>query len=123
MRVGAGVLCAKVACLGIVAGQETMNPLPESTLNLLLSALVGLFASLVTIPLNAWVTAQLWREEELLQHKLDWIAKKRELVLQHRLEMARFQLKEVREEMKVQADDVAQIRARVVQLEQRVSDG
>ena len=66
-----------------------MGNLPESTLNLLLSGLMGALGGLFTIPINALISWRLKRDEQLYQHQLDMIAKKRELLLQHQLEMER----------------------------------
>lgn len=68
-----------------------MNPLPETTFNLLLSAIMGAVSSVLTIPVNAWILWKLKRGEQDHQHKLDVIAKEKELILQHRLEMKRMQ--------------------------------
>ena len=66
-----------------------MTTLPESTLNLLLSGLMGLVGGLLTIPINALFSRWLKRDELLYQHKLDLIAKQRELLLSHKLELER----------------------------------
>jgi hypothetical protein len=64
-----------------------MTQLPQETINLVLSGLMGMFGGLFTIPINAIFTRWLKREELLLQHRLDLIARKRELLLEHQLEM------------------------------------
>ena len=66
-----------------------MGHLPESTYNLILSALMGAISGFLTIPINAYILWLLKRDEQQYQHKLDMIAKERELLLQHKLEMKR----------------------------------
>jgi hypothetical protein len=61
----------------------------ETTTNLLLAGLMGLFGGLLTIPMIALLNYWLRREELEDSRKLDMIAKQRELLLQHKLEMAR----------------------------------
>jgi hypothetical protein len=63
--------------------------LPESTINLILSGLMGAISGFLTIPINAYIMYSLKRDELSYQHKLDVIAKERELLLQHKLEMKR----------------------------------
>lgn len=89
-----------------------MNPLPESTMNLLVSGLMGLFGGLITIPVNALFSWYLKRDEQRYQHKLDIIAKQRELLLQHKLEMERL----------AKEDEIADIKAAIVRLEKRLGD-
>ena len=62
---------------------------PESTLDLLVSGLMGIFGGLIATPINALFSWWLKRDEQLLQHKLSMIEKKQELLLQHKLEMER----------------------------------
>ena len=61
----------------------------ETTLNLLLSGIMGIVGGLLTIPVNALFSYWLKRDEIGLQHRLDMIAKQRELMLQHQLELER----------------------------------
>jgi hypothetical protein len=61
----------------------------EMTTNLLLGGLMGLFGGLLTIPVNALFYSWLKREEQETSQKLESIAKQRELLLQHKLEMER----------------------------------
>jgi len=68
-----------------------MNPVSDSTGSLLLSGLMGIFGGLLTIPINAYFTYWLKRDELLYQHKLDLISKQRELLLEHKLEMQRLE--------------------------------
>ncbi len=87
-----------------------MSTLPESTINLILSGLMGALGALISIPISSLISWQLKREEQLYQHKLDVVAKQRELLLQHKLEM----------ELKGKDEEIAQIKARVSKLEQSV---
>lgn len=70
-----------------------MNELPESTINLLLSLIMGLVGGLFSIPINAYFNYLLKRDELHYKHRLDEIAKKRELLLQHKLELERMAIK------------------------------
>jgi hypothetical protein len=89
-----------------------MGNVPESTINLLLSGLMGLFGGLFTIPINALFSWGLKRDEQLYQHKLDMIAKQRELLLQHKLAMERqkndeiVKLKEIIDRMEQRLENV-----------------
>lgn len=91
-----------------------MNSLPESTLNLLLSGLMGVIGGLFSIPINAYILWRLKRDELYYQHKLEVIAKERELYLQHRLEM------KLRER---DQGEIAELKATVAKLEQRFENG
>ena len=68
-----------------------MTNLPDETINLIFSGLMGIFGGLITIPLNAIVSWLLKHEEQKYQYRLDVIAKKQELLLQHKLEIQRLQ--------------------------------
>ena len=57
--------------------------------DVLFSGLMGFFGGLVTIPINAIIVYFLKRDELSYSHKLDVIAKQRELLLQHKLEVQR----------------------------------
>jgi len=59
----------------------------ETATGILLGGLMGFFGGLLTIPLHAMVSTWLKRDESDYAHKLEVIAKQRELLLQHRLEM------------------------------------
>jgi hypothetical protein len=61
----------------------------ETTTILLLGGLMGLFGGLITIPMSVIIHYWLKREELEYSHKLEVIAKQRELLLQHTLEMER----------------------------------
>ena len=59
----------------------------ETTTGILLGGLMGFFGGLMTIPINAMFNYWLKRTELEYLHKLEIIAKQRELLLQHKLEM------------------------------------
>jgi hypothetical protein len=61
----------------------------ETTTGILLGGLMGFFGGLITIPINALFNYWLKREELEYSHKLESIAKQRELLLRHRLEIER----------------------------------
>lgn len=61
----------------------------EMTTGIVLGGLMGFFGGLLTIPINALFNSWLKREELEYSQKLESIAKQRELLLQHRLEMER----------------------------------
>lgn len=59
----------------------------EMTTGILLAGLMGFFGGLLTIPIHALLNSWLKREELEYSQKLESIARQRELLLQHRLEM------------------------------------
>jgi hypothetical protein len=59
----------------------------ETTTGILLSGLMGFFGGLITIPIIALFNYWLKREELEYSSKLESIAKQRELLLQHKLEL------------------------------------
>ena len=59
----------------------------ETTIGILLAGLMGLFGGLLTIPINVLLGYWLKRDEMQYVQKLESIAKQRELLLQHKLEM------------------------------------
>jgi citrate synthase len=59
----------------------------ETTTGILLGGLMGFFGGLITIPINALFNYWLKRDELEYSQKLESIAKQRELLLQHKLEM------------------------------------
>jgi hypothetical protein len=61
----------------------------QTTAGFVLSALMGFLGGLLTIPINALFNSWLKREEQEYSHKLESIAKQRELLLQHKLEIER----------------------------------
>jgi hypothetical protein len=61
----------------------------ETTTGIVLSGLMGFFGGLITIPIIALFNSWLKREELEYASKLESIAKQRELLLQHKLEMER----------------------------------
>ncbi|MBM3128186.1 MAG: hypothetical protein FJ009_06045 [Chloroflexi bacterium] len=90
-----------------------MGTLPETTVNLLLSGLMGAISGLFTVPINAYILWMLKRDELHYKHKLDVIAKERELFLEHRLEMKRKEQSE---------SEIAELKTRVKRLEQRLGN-
>ncbi len=61
----------------------------ETTTVLVLGGLMGFLGGLLTIPIHALFNTYLKRDELEYSQKLESIAKQRELLLQHRLEMER----------------------------------
>ena len=61
----------------------------QTTTGIVFGGLMGFLGGLLTIPINALVNARLKREELEYSQKLESIAKQRELLLQHKLEMER----------------------------------
>jgi hypothetical protein len=61
----------------------------ETTTGIVLGGLMGFLGGLLTIPINALFNTWLKREELEYSQKLESIAKQRELLLQHKLEMER----------------------------------
>jgi hypothetical protein len=69
------------------SGKSTL--MNETTTGIVLAGLMGFFGGLITIPLNALFSYWLKRDELEYSRKLESIAKQRELLLQHQLEMER----------------------------------
>ena len=61
----------------------------ETTTGILLGGLMGFFGGLLTLPIHALLLDRLKREELEFSQKLETVARQRELLLQHRLEMER----------------------------------
>jgi hypothetical protein len=61
----------------------------QTTTGILLGGLMGFFGGLITIPINALFNYWMKRDESDYIQKLESIAKQRELLLQHKLEMER----------------------------------
>jgi len=61
----------------------------EMTTGILLGGLMGFFGGLLTIPIIALFNSRWKRDEVEYSQKLESIAKQRELLLQHKLEMER----------------------------------
>ena len=61
----------------------------NQTTGIVLAGLMGFFGGLITIPINAMIYYWLKREELEFSHKLENIAKQRELLLRHQLEIER----------------------------------
>ena len=89
-----------------------MNQLPESTINLFLSGLMGALGSIISIPINLMLSSQLRREEQKYQHKLDVIAKQRELILQHKLQL----------ESKGKDNEIEQIKTALIKLNRLIEE-
>ncbi len=69
-----------------------MINLPESSINLIISGIMGILGGLLTLPINAFFAYSLKRDEIKFQNRLDEISKKRELLLQHQLELHRMRV-------------------------------
>lgn len=83
----------------------------NATTNLILSGLMGIFGGLITLPLNAVISWWLKREEQDYQYKLDILAKRQELLLQHKLEI-----------QKISKDkDIEALRFAIAQIEEKIS--
>lgn len=71
----------------------------ETTTVILLGGLMGFFGGLLTIPIHALLNSWLKRDESVYSQKLESIAKQRELLLQHRLEIERRAKDNLREQI------------------------
>jgi len=60
--------------------------MPETTINIIISSVLSFFTAVFSTAINAYFLSELRKEEIRLQSRLDDIAKKRELLLQHDLE-------------------------------------
>lgn len=83
----------------------------ETTTVIVLGGLMGFFGGLLTIPIHALFNYYLKRDELEYSQKLESLAKQRELLLQHRLEMER----------RVKNNLIEQISKRVENLEKKSS--
>ena len=83
----------------------------ETTTVIVLGGLMGFFGGLLTIPIHALFNYYLKRDELEYSQKLESLAKQRELLLQHRLEM----------EKRVKNNLIEQISKRVENLEKKSS--
>ncbi len=63
-----------------------MNNLPESTINLLFSELMGMLGGLIIIPLNAIATWWLKRDAVVPKTSIGLGIRRKDLLLQHKLE-------------------------------------
>ena len=89
--------------------------MPESTTNLLLNSLMGVFGGAsVSVLINVYGSRWLIKDHKIFQTKLDVIAKKRELLLQHELEKAR----KKNDELAAIKADIARLQAVVSRLEE-----
>lgn len=73
---------------------------------------MGALSGLITLPLNAFILWNIKHKELSYQHELDVIAKERELLLQHRLEM---------EKLEHSNNDLVELKATIKKLEQKLS--
>ena len=89
-----------------------MNQISEATINLFLSGLMGALGSIISIPINLMLSSQFKREEQKFQHKLDVIAKQRELILRHKLEL----------ESKGKDDEIEQIKTAITRLSRLIEE-
>ncbi len=90
-----------------------MLNLPESTANIIFGSLLGILGGLISVPFNAAIMRFIKKDEQLYQHKLDLIAKERELILQHRLELKQAEL---------QNNEIGRLRGYISSLEKRIVD-
>ena len=60
-----------------------------STTSLIISGVMGILGGLFTIPINAFFAFWLKKYEIEHEHRLDELTRKRELLLQHKLELER----------------------------------
>jgi hypothetical protein len=63
-----------------------MENLPESTMNILIGGIFGLVSMLLSAIFDAIMLYVLKRDEMMLQHRLDMLAKRQELLFKHQLE-------------------------------------
>jgi hypothetical protein len=61
----------------------------QTTTGIVLAIVMGFVGGLLTVPIHALINARLKREELDYAQKLESIAKQRELLLQHKLEIER----------------------------------
>ncbi len=63
-----------------------MDNLPESTMNLLIGGIFGILSAIITALFNGIILWALKRDELMLKHRLDMLAKRQELLLKHQQE-------------------------------------
>jgi len=101
----------------------------ESTLNVLVSGLMGIFGGMITIPINALINGYLTRKEQFYQHQLDMIKTMREKQVQHQYDIELLKIKsaeddelgKLKSEVTKLKSEVAPLIAAVTPLEQRQS--
>lgn len=81
----------------------------ETTTGILLGGLMGFFGGLLTIPINALFNYWMKRDESDYLQKLESIAKQRELLLQHKLEMERKGKNEVANQISRRLENVEKL--------------
>lgn len=81
----------------------------ETTTGILLGGLMGFFGGLLTIPINALFNYWMKRDESDYMQKLESIAKQRELLLQHKLEMERKGKNEVTNQISRRLENVEKL--------------
>ena len=81
----------------------------ETTTGILLGGLMGFFGGLLTIPINALFNYWMKRDESDYLQKLESIAKQRELLLQHKLEMERKGKNEVTNQISRRLENVEKL--------------
>lgn len=64
-----------------------------STLNIIVSGIMGIMGSFITAPFTIWFAAIMRRQEIVLEYKLREATRKKELLLAHELEKERIILK------------------------------
>lgn len=69
-----------------------MIPEYVSTVNIIVSGIMGIIGSLITTPFTTWFAAIMRRREIILEYKLQETIKKQELLLAHKLEKERMLL-------------------------------
>lgn len=90
-----------------------MFNLPETTINIVLGSFLGIVGGMISLPLNALITRKVKKDEQFYQHKLDIIAKERELILQHRLEM---------KQLALQNNEIGKLQEKLLNLENKIID-
>lgn len=78
----------------------------ETTTGILLGGLMGFFGGLITIPINALFNTWLKHNELEYFNKLESIARQRELLLQHKLEMERKSKDKLIDQISKRLDDL-----------------
>jgi hypothetical protein len=78
----------------------------ETTTSIVLAGLMGFFGGLITIPILALFNYLLKRDDLEYARKLESIAKQRELLLQHQLEMERRQKDELVDQISKRLENV-----------------
>ena len=87
--------------------------LPETTINVILSSLMGFLGGLFTIPMNLGFSWIFKKKELSYQHRLKLVEIKRELLLKHELEKSE----------KNYDDELANLKKEIRQLKQRMKNG